>query len=166
MRRPQSDQLAKDFVGFVHAFGVLRSDTTPSGQPMSVSTAHALCELATGPALSQRDLATRLGLTTSSSTSSSTRPGPSECADPDSTDTRIRLVVLMPDRVRIASHVLASRAQGSGRCGYQRGGHDNNEHKQDPLGGHRGSDRCFHCRVIRRRVECGQQDEVVVRAKP
>jgi hypothetical protein len=28
MRRPHSDQLAEDFVGFVHAFGVLRSELT------------------------------------------------------------------------------------------------------------------------------------------
>jgi DNA-binding MarR family transcriptional regulator len=115
MRRPQSDQLAEDFVEFIHAFGVLRSDTTPCGQPMSVSTAHALCELATGPALNQRDLATRLGLTTSTVSrlvdQLVDKRWAERCADPDSTDTRIRLVVLTSDGDRIAGEVLAARAQ-------------------------------------------------------
>jgi DNA-binding MarR family transcriptional regulator len=111
----QSDRLVADFVGFIHAFGVLRSDTTPCGQPMSVSTAHALCELATGPALSQRDLATRLGLTASTVSrlvDQLVEKGWAErCVDTDSTDTRIRLVVLTSDGDRIASQVLDARAQ-------------------------------------------------------
>lgn len=115
MLQLQSEQLAEDFVGLIHAFGVLRSDTTPCGQPMSVSTAHALCELATGPALNQRELATRLGLTASTVSrlvDQLVEKGWAErCVDPDSADTRIRLVVLTSDGERIAGQVLAARAQ-------------------------------------------------------
>ena len=115
MTRRQSDQLAQDVVGFIHAFGVLRSDTTPCGQPMSVSTAHALCELATGPALSQRDLATRVGLTTSTVSrlvDQLVEKGWAERrVDPDSTDARIRLVALTPDGDHVAGQVLTARAQ-------------------------------------------------------
>ena len=109
-----SEQLAQDFVGFIHAFGVLRSDTTPCGQPMSVSTAHALCELATGPSLNQRDLATRLGLTTSSTSRLVDQLVAKNWAqrqpDPDSSDTRVRLVVLTDDGTRTAHRVLQARS--------------------------------------------------------
>ncbi len=115
MSQNRSDQLAADFVGFIHAFGVLRTDTTPCGQPMSVSTAHALCELSGGLALSQRDLATHLGLTTSTVSrivDQLVDKGWGERRlDPDSTDSRIRLVALTSDGDGVASQVLAARAQ-------------------------------------------------------
>jgi len=110
-----SERLARDFVGFIHAFGVLRSDATPCGQPMSVSSAHALCELATGPALNQRDLATRLGLTTSTVSRLVDQLVEKDWAerrvDPDSTDTRIRLVALTSNGEHVAGQVLTARAQ-------------------------------------------------------
>lgn len=115
MPRDQSVQLAEDFVGFIHSFGVLRSDATPCGQPMSVSTAHALCELASGPALSQRDLATRLGLTTSTVSrlvdQLVERQWGERRVDPDNTDSRIRIVALTPEGRRTADQVLTARAQ-------------------------------------------------------
>jgi DNA-binding MarR family transcriptional regulator len=115
MSQPRSDQLAQNFVGFIHAFGVLRTDTTPCGQPMSVSTAHALCELATGPTLNQRALAKRLGLTTSTVSrlvDQLVEKGWAErCVDEDSTDTRVRLVALTPDGNRVAGQVLTARAE-------------------------------------------------------
>ncbi len=119
MQQATGQQLAEDFVGFIHAFGVLRSDTTPCGQPMSVSTAHALCELSTGSSLNQRDLAGRLGLTTSSTSrlvdqlvakSWATRK-----PDPASSDTRVRLVVLTPEGERTARRVLQARSERFGR---------------------------------------------------
>jgi len=119
MRHATSQQLAEDFVGFIHAFGVLRSDTTPCGQPMSVSTAHALCELSTGPSLNQRDLATQLGLTTSSTSRLVDQLVAKSWAvrevDPTSSDTRIRLVVLTPEGDRTARRVLQARSERFGR---------------------------------------------------
>lgn len=115
METVHSEQLAENFVSFVHAFGVLRSDTTPCGQPMSVSTAHALCELATGPALNQRDLAAQLGLTTSSTSRLVDQLVAKDWAqrepDADSSDTRVRLVVLTPDGERAARQVLQARGE-------------------------------------------------------
>lgn len=115
MSRTSSDALADDFVGFIRAFGVLRSDTTPCGQPMSVSTAHALCELASGAKLNQRDLATRLGLTSSSTSrlvDQLVAKGWAEREpDPDSSDTRVRLVRLTPEGNGTARRVLQARSE-------------------------------------------------------
>jgi DNA-binding MarR family transcriptional regulator len=114
MSRGPSEQLAADFVRFIHAFGVLRSDTTPCGLPMSVSTAHALCELATGPQINQRDLASRLGLTTSTVSRLVDQLVEKQWAersvDPQCSDSRIRLVALTPAGDRVAEQVLAARA--------------------------------------------------------
>lgn len=119
MQQASSQQLAEDFVGFIHAFGVLRSDTTPCGQPMSVSTAHALCELSTGSSLNQRDLAMRLGLTTSSTSRLVDQLVAKSWAerepDPTSSDTRVRLVVLTPEGNRTARRVLQARSERFGR---------------------------------------------------
>jgi DNA-binding MarR family transcriptional regulator len=108
-------QLGQDFVGFIHSFGLLRSDTTPCGQPMSVSTAHALCELRTGPPLNQRDLAARLGLTTSSVSrlvdQLETKSWAQRAVDPESSDSRVRLVVLTDQGHKIADQVLEARAK-------------------------------------------------------
>jgi DNA-binding MarR family transcriptional regulator len=114
MSQHQSEQLADDFVRFIHAFGVLRSDSTPCGQPMSVSTAHALCELSTGPPINQRDLATRLGLTTSTVSRLVDQLVDKQWAerrvDPHCGDSRVRLIALTPDGDRVAGQVLAARA--------------------------------------------------------
>ncbi len=108
-------QLGQDFVGFIHSFGLLRSDTTPCGQPMSVSTAHALCELRTGPPLNQRDLAARLGLTTSSVSrlvdQLETKSWARRAEDPACTDGRVRLVLLTDLGSEIAEQVLEARAR-------------------------------------------------------
>ena len=115
MSRTSSDTLADDFVGFIRAFGVLRSDTTPCGQPMSVSTAHALCELASGAKLNQRDLARRLGLTSSSTSrlvDQVVAKGWAEREpDPDSSDTRVRLVRLTAVGNGTARRVLQARSE-------------------------------------------------------
>jgi DNA-binding MarR family transcriptional regulator len=115
MPKTLDHQLGQDFVGFIHSFGMLRSDTTPCGQPMSVSTAHALCELRAGPPLNQRDLATRLGLTTSSVSrlvdQLETKSWAHRAADPDTTDSRVRLVLLTDHGRKIADQVLEARAK-------------------------------------------------------
>lgn len=115
MLATNSEVFAQTLVEFIHAFGVLRSDTTPCGQPMSVSTAHALCELATGPSLNQRELAERLGLSTSAVSrlvdQLVAKRWAERGADPLGTDSRIRLVTLTDVGNRVADEVLAARAE-------------------------------------------------------
>jgi len=55
------DDLGQRIEAFVRAFGLHRTERTPGGEPISVSQAHALGELATQP-LTQAELARRLGL--------------------------------------------------------------------------------------------------------
>lgn len=59
-------ELQEAVAGFVRAFGLHRPDQTPCGQPIPVSEAHALGELARDGALRQSDLAQRLRLEKSS----------------------------------------------------------------------------------------------------
>lgn len=54
--------LQERMVALVRAFGLHRPDETPCGQPLPVSEAHALAELARGDGLSQNELAARLRL--------------------------------------------------------------------------------------------------------
>lgn len=54
--------LQERMVALIRAFGLHRPDVTPCGQPISVSEAHALMELAGGDPLSQNDLTRRLRL--------------------------------------------------------------------------------------------------------
>jgi DNA-binding MarR family transcriptional regulator len=55
------DDLERRLVAFVRAFGLHQTERTPCGEPISVSQAHALTELAAQP-LSQAELARRLCL--------------------------------------------------------------------------------------------------------
>jgi DNA-binding MarR family transcriptional regulator len=51
----EAQALQSSFVGVVRALGLLRPDTTPCGQAMSITDAHALGELyASGPITQQR----------------------------------------------------------------------------------------------------------------
>lgn len=58
----QAAELQESLIAFVRDFGLHDPDRTPCGQPMSVSEAHALTELARQPALRQRELGERLRL--------------------------------------------------------------------------------------------------------
>lgn len=49
-------------MALVRAFGLHRPDETPCGQPVPISEAHALAELARGEMLSQNELGARLRL--------------------------------------------------------------------------------------------------------
>lgn len=115
MSSVESQVLSQDFVALIHAFGVLRTDATPCGQPMSVSTAHAICELATEGPLQQRDLADRLGLEASSVSrliDQLTRKGwAGRTNDPNSADKRVRLVALTTLGQQAAEKVLVARAE-------------------------------------------------------
>ncbi len=58
----EAAELQDRTIDFVRAFGLLRPDTTPCGQPLSTSEAHALLELSRSGALAQGVLGGRLGL--------------------------------------------------------------------------------------------------------
>lgn len=62
---PSHHELEERLVAFVRAFGLTHPERTPCGEPISVSQAHALTELAAQP-LSQAELARRLRLDRSS----------------------------------------------------------------------------------------------------
>lgn len=63
MSRPaDAATLQASFSTVVRALGLLRPDTTPCGQPMSVSAAHAISELHAAGPLTQQGLADRLRL--------------------------------------------------------------------------------------------------------
>jgi DNA-binding MarR family transcriptional regulator len=55
-------KLQASFASVVRALGLLRPDTTPCGQPMSVTEAHAIGELHAAGHLTQQRLADRLRL--------------------------------------------------------------------------------------------------------
>ena len=111
--KPRS--IAGEFVGLIHAFGVLKTDSTPCGQPMSVSTAHAICELLQHGPLRQGELAARIGLTTSSVSRLvnqleqkgwASRHNPAEGGDK-----RLRLITLTSQGDDVARKVLDARAE-------------------------------------------------------
>ena len=119
MSETKSEVLGQEFVALIHAFGVLRTDATPCGQPMSVSTAHAICELAAHGPVSQTELADRLGLEASSISrlvDQLNRKGWAQRApDADHNDKRIRLVHLTELGRQAASQVSAARAERFGQ---------------------------------------------------
>jgi DNA-binding MarR family transcriptional regulator len=57
-----ADRLQQAFAGVVRALGLLRPDTTPCGQPISVTEAHAVSELLDHGPMPQQHLARALGL--------------------------------------------------------------------------------------------------------
>ncbi|WP_049563861.1 MarR family winged helix-turn-helix transcriptional regulator [Nonomuraea sp. SBT364] len=105
-------ELQEAVAGFVRAFGLHRPDRTPCGQPIPVSEAHALGELARDGALRQCDLAQRLRLEKSSTSRLVTQlinRGWAERAQaPD--DGRGVLVQLTPAGTHAAARLAAARA--------------------------------------------------------
>lgn len=59
---PGVSEFEASVVALVRSLGLLQSDQTPCGQPLHVSQAHALREIAANPGISQQGLATELGL--------------------------------------------------------------------------------------------------------
>jgi len=57
-----ADEFEAQLIAFIRAFGLHHGDRTPCGQPISVSEAHALTELATHGPLTQKQLVDRLHL--------------------------------------------------------------------------------------------------------
>ena len=62
MSRTDVEQVHASFVGVVRALGLIRPDTTPCGQPLSLTHAHSISELHSDGPLSQQALASRLRL--------------------------------------------------------------------------------------------------------
>jgi DNA-binding MarR family transcriptional regulator len=58
----QPSSLQESLIGLIRAFGLHQPDRTPCGQPVPVSEAHALAELARTEPLGQMELARRLSL--------------------------------------------------------------------------------------------------------
>src|SRR5688572_1150003 len=105
-------ELQEAVAGFVRAFGLHRPDQTPCGQPVPVSEAHALGELARDGALRQSDLAQRLRLEKSSTSRLVTqlinRGWAERTPAPD--DGRGVLVQLTPAGTNAAKRLAAARA--------------------------------------------------------
>lgn len=57
-----ADRLQSAFAGVIRSLGLLRPDTTPCGQPVSISEAHAISELRDQGPATQQHLARVLGL--------------------------------------------------------------------------------------------------------
>lgn len=98
---------------FVRAFGLHQPDQTPCGQPIPVSEAHALGELARDGALRQSDLTHRLRLEKSSTSRLVTqlinRGWAERTPAPD--DGRGVLVRLTPEGVKAAQRLAEARTQ-------------------------------------------------------
>ncbi|GAA2987650.1 MarR family winged helix-turn-helix transcriptional regulator [Streptosporangium longisporum] len=98
---------------FVRAFGLHQPDRTPCGQPVPVSEAHALGELARDGALRQSELAHRLRLeksTTSRLVTQLINRGWAE-RTPAPDDGRGVLVRLTPDGVSAAARLAEARSR-------------------------------------------------------
>src|SRR3954465_11352296 len=103
------DAIERNLVAFVRAFGLHQPGVTPCGEPVPVSEAHALSELAAGP-LSQRELGERLGLTKGTvSRSGALRAGREWVSRARSTDDARVVVVRLTTSGRAAARRLASR---------------------------------------------------------
>ncbi|TKK90374.1 winged helix-turn-helix transcriptional regulator [Herbidospora galbida] len=106
-------ELQEAVVRFVRAFGLHQPDQTPCGQPIPVSEAHALGELARAGALRQSDLTHRLRLEKSSTSRLVTqlinRGWAERTPAPD--DGRGVLVRLTPQGLTAAERLAEARAQ-------------------------------------------------------
>lgn len=99
-------------VGFIRAFGLHQPERTPCGQPIPVSEAHALAELARDTPLGQAELARRLRLEKSTVSrlvgQLAGRGWLQRRADPG--DGRATLLALTPTGRQAAAELAAARA--------------------------------------------------------
>jgi DNA-binding MarR family transcriptional regulator len=107
----QASELQEWLIAFVRDFGLHDPERTPCGQPMSVSEAHALTELARRPELRQQELGDRLRLqksTVSRLVSQLTGRGWVQRAR--AADDGRGIVLALTDRgARVAAQVVAAR---------------------------------------------------------
>lgn len=110
-------RLQAGVAAFVREFGLLQPDRTPCGQPISVSMAHALGDLAASPGLAQHELAARLRLeksTVSRLVAELTQRGWTERRR-DEQDGRVLRLFLTEAGVAQAARLEAARADRFGR---------------------------------------------------
>jgi DNA-binding MarR family transcriptional regulator len=110
-READAEQMQQAFAGVVRALGLLRPDTTPCGQPMSVTEAHAIAELHRRGPLTQKELTGALGLQKSTV---SRLVGQLETADlaargTNPADGRSVVVALTPNGIRRARRLADAR---------------------------------------------------------
>jgi DNA-binding MarR family transcriptional regulator len=108
----QLEELQQRIIGFVRAFGLHQPDSTPCGQPIPVSEAHALTELAGGVVMGQHELARRLRLqksTVSRLVTQMTARGWVQ-RQPNPKDGRGTLLRLTPEGEATAGRVVSARA--------------------------------------------------------
>jgi len=108
----EAAELQERMIAFVRGFGLLRPDTTPCGQPLSASEAHALLELSRDAGLAQGELGGRLSLeksTVSRLAAELERKGwVVRCRDDG--DARVIRLRLTPQGQRMAEQVARARA--------------------------------------------------------
>lgn len=105
-------------VAFVRAFGLHRPDVTPCGEPIAVSQAHALAELAAAGPLAQWELAAGLGLsksTVSRLVGQLEALGWVERARDSGRDARVVHLRLTPEGQRMSAQVARARHERMAR---------------------------------------------------
>lgn len=98
-------------VAFVRSFGLLQPERTPCGQPLHVSQAHALREIAVRPGITQNELGRELGLaraTVSELVSQLAERG-WITRTPAEGDRRVRCLDLTASGVKIAAEIADAR---------------------------------------------------------
>lgn len=109
---PGVDRLQNSVVAFVRAFGLHQPDSTPCGQSIPVSQAHALTELAARQPINQSELAAILRLTKSTVSRMvglMERRGWVERVRGGAADGRMVVLRLTADGERMAAAVAAAR---------------------------------------------------------
>jgi DNA-binding MarR family transcriptional regulator len=113
----EARRLQERMIGFVRAFGLLQPDTTPCGQPVSVSEAHALGELVRDAPLGQHELGRRLRLQKSTVSRLVTQMVGRGWVvrEPDPGDRRAAVLRLTPKGEAAAARLAEARAAKFGR---------------------------------------------------
>lgn len=107
-----AELLQEQVIAFIRSFGLLRPDSTPCGQPLSVSEAHALRDLSRSDGMSQTELGNILRLeksTVSRLVNQLTAKGWVE-RDRDPDDGRAVRLRLTGQGQRVAGQIAAARA--------------------------------------------------------
>jgi DNA-binding MarR family transcriptional regulator len=113
MSETDVERVHASFVGVVRALGLIRPDTTPCGQPLSLTHAHTISELHSDGPLSQQALAGRLRLqksTVSRLVDELERDGTVE-RHPNPSDRRSVLIGLTPTGRRKAGRLRDAQAE-------------------------------------------------------
>ena len=113
MSSTDAERVHEAFVGVVRALGLIRPDTTPCGQAMSLTEAHTLGELRHRGPVSQQELADRLRLqksTVSRLVDGLVRRGTVERV-PNPTDRRSVLIALTAAGIRKAERLHRAQAE-------------------------------------------------------